>query len=158
LYARTNSKLVLAAVGFAQVIPVVLLFVPAGTIVDRLDRRALATAAATTTGVIGLGLAPPGALAAPGSLYPRPRGAEGCVTAIHAPAVASLMPMIIARDQLVRANRISSSLSELASIVGPALAGGALALVSASWVYAALAITGLSAGALYRSLPRPRPL
>jgi len=158
LYERTSSKLVLAAVGFAQVIPVVLLFVPAGTLVDRSDRRALATVAATTTGTIGVGLALASALGAPVALYFVLLLAQGCATSIHAPAVASLMPMIIARDQLVRANRISSSLSELASIVGPALAGLALTFVAPAWVYGALAITGLAAGALYRSLPRPRAI
>jgi MFS family permease len=156
IYERTSSKLLLAAVGLAQVIPVVLLFVPAGTLVDRGDRRELATIAATTTGLIGLGLAVASALGAHVALYFVLLFAQGCVTAIHAPAVASLMPMIIARDQLVRANRISASLSELASIVGPALAGLALTFVAAAWVYGALAITGLAAGALYRSLPKPR--
>jgi MFS family permease len=156
LYERTSSKLVLAAVGFAQVVPVVLLFVPAGTLVDRSDRRALATIAATATGMIGLGLALTSSLGAPIALYFVFLLAQGCVTVIHAPAVASLVPLIIARDQLTRANRISASLQELASIVGPGLAGLALKFVAASWVYAALAVTGLAAGALYRSLPKPR--
>jgi MFS family permease len=156
LYARTNSKLVLSAVGFAQVIPVVVLFVPAGTLVDRSDRRALATAAAVTTGLIGLGLALASALGAPIALYFLLLAAQGCATVIHAPAVASLVPLIIARDQLTRANRISASLQELAAIVGPAIAGLALKFVSASWIYAMLAVTGLSAGALYRALPKPR--
>ena len=156
IYERTSSKLMLAAVGLAQVVPVVLLFVPAGTLVDRSDRRALATAAATTTGVIGLGLALVSALQTHVASYFVLLFAQGCVTAIHAPAVASLLPLIIARDQLTRTNRISSSLQELATIIGPMLAGFALTFVAAWWIYAALAITGLSAGALYRSLPRPR--
>lgn len=156
LYARTGNKLVIAMVGFAQVIPVAVLFVPAGTLVDRSDRRALATAAATMTGLIGLGLALASALGAPIALYFLLLLAQGCATVIHAPAVSSLVPLIIARDQLARTNRISASLQELAAIIGPALAGLALKFVAASWVYAALAITGLAAGVLYRSLPRPR--
>src|SRR5579862_5474867 len=44
LYARTHSKLVLSGVGLVQVIPVVALFVPAGALVDRSDRRTLTTA------------------------------------------------------------------------------------------------------------------
>lgn len=156
LYERTHSTLVLAAVGAAQVIPVVALFVPAGTIVDRSDRRAIATAAATATGLIGLGLAAMSALGAPVALYLVLLLAQGCVTAIHAPAVASLLPLIIAREHLTRANRISSSVQELAQIIGPALAGLALKFVAASWVYSAIALSGLCSGALYRSLPRPR--
>jgi MFS family permease len=156
LHERTGSNLVLAAVGVAQVIPVALLFVPAGAVVDRSDRRQLATLAATTNGLIGLGLALASVLGAQVGLYFALLFAQGVVTAIHAPAVASLVPMIIARDQLVRANRISASLQELAAVVGPALAGVALTFVAAAWVYSALAVTGLAAGALYRSLPRPR--
>jgi predicted MFS family arabinose efflux permease len=156
LYARTGSKLVLSAVGLAQVIPVVALFVPAGTLVDRSDRRALATAAAVTTGVIGVMLALASGLDAPVELYFLLLFVQGVATAVHAPAVASLIPLIIARDQLARANRISASLQELAAIVGPMLAGLALDFVSPSRVYAVLAVTGLLAGALYRSLPRPR--
>ncbi|HEU4733332.1 MAG TPA: MFS transporter [Kofleriaceae bacterium] len=156
LYERTHSKLVLSGVGLAQVIPVVALFVPAGTLVDRSDRRALATAAAMATGLIGLALALASGLGAPVGLYFVLLLAQGVVTSIHAPAVASLLPLIIARDQLARANRISASLQELAAIIGPFLAGAALNFVAASRVYAALAVTGLLAGVLYRSLPRPR--
>jgi MFS family permease len=166
LYDRTKSKLVLAAVGAAQVVPVVLLFVPSGTLVDRSDRRALATLAATTTGVVGLGLALVSALTPaeavraldplPVSLYLALLVMQGCATSIHAPAVSSLLPLIIPRDQLTRTNRISSSWQELAAIIGPAMAGLALKFVAAAWVYAALAVTGITAGALYRSLPKPR--
>jgi MFS family permease len=156
LYERTGSKLALAAVGVAQVAPVVLLFVPAGTLVDRSDRRALATIAALATGLIGLGLALISASGAPIALYFGLLLAQGCATVIHAPAVASLVPLIIARGELTRANRISASLQELSAIIGPALAGLALTFVDASWVYAALAVTGIAAAVLYRSLPRPR--
>ncbi|HSS01572.1 MAG TPA: MFS transporter [Kofleriaceae bacterium] len=156
LYERTGTTLVFSAVGLALVLPVVLLFVPAGTLVDRSDRRTLATIAAASAGLIGLGLALASALGASIATYFVLLVAQGCLTAVHAPAVASLMPMIIAREHLVRANRISASLSELAAVVGPALAGLALKFVSPAWIYATLAVTGLAAGALYRSLPRPR--
>jgi MFS family permease len=135
-----------------------LLFVPAGTLVDRSDRRALATAAAMITGVIGLGLALVSALHGHLALYFVLLFAQGCMTVIHAPAVSSLLPLIIARDQLTRTNRISASLQELAAIGGPGLAGVALTFVDARWVYGALAITGLAAGVLYRSLPRARAI
>jgi MFS family permease len=156
LYERTSSKLMLAAVGLAQVVPVALLFVPTGTLVDRSDRRALSAVAAAATGVIGVALALLSGLGAPIALYFVLLLGQGCATAIHAPAVASLIPLTISRGELTRANRISASLSELSAIIGPAIAGLALKFVAASWVYAAIAITGLGAGALYRSLPTPR--
>jgi MFS family permease len=158
LYNRTDSTLALAGVGFAQVIPVVLLFVPAGALVDRSDRRMLATAAAGMTGLVGLGLAAASAYGAPIWLYFLLLAVQGCATAIHAPAVSSLIPLIIARDELQRTNRISASFQELAAIIGPALAGVALNVVAASWIYAAIALTGLAAGVLYAVLPRPRAI
>src|SRR5258707_10504604 len=42
LYQRTNSPLVLGGVGLAQVVPVILLFLPAGYVVDRYNRKYIA--------------------------------------------------------------------------------------------------------------------
>jgi MFS family permease len=156
LYDRTGSKLVLAAVGLVQVIPVVLLFVPVGTLVDRSDRRTLTTAAAALAGLVGLLLATASALDAPVAVYLALLLGYGCITAVHAPASVSLIPLIIPREDLIRTNRISSSLQELAAITGPALAGLALAVFVPAVVYAFIAVTGLASAALYRSLPKPR--
>ncbi len=156
LYERTGSKLVLAAVGAVQVLPVVLLFVPIGAIVDRSDRRTLTSIAAAMSGVVGLGLALASLLAAPVSVYLALLLVFGCITAVHSPASVSLIPLIVSREELIRTNRISSSLQELAAISGPALAGLALTFAPASAVYAAVAVTGLAAAVLYRALPKPR--
>ena len=158
LYARTGDPLVLAGVGLVQVIPVVLLFVPSGALVDRADRRQLATAAATLTGVIGIGLAVASALHAPVAVYLGLLLLLGGCTSIHAPSASSLLPMIIAREELPRANRILSSFSEISQISGPTLAGLSLAAFDAQWVYAFVAITGITSGILYRSLPAPRAI
>lgn len=156
LYDRTDSKLVLAAVGLVQVIPVVLLFVPVGAFVDRSDRRMLTSACAAFAGVIGLAFAVVSALGAPVPVYLALLLGWGCITAVHAPASVSLIPLIIRREDLERTNRISSSLQELASITGPALAGIMLDVFVPAVVYAIIAVTGLAAAVLYRSLPKPR--
>src|SRR5690606_23480127 len=75
---------------------------------------------------------------------------------VHAPSSASLIPLVIAREELIRTNRITATLQELAAITAPALAGLALYAVSPTAAYAAIAVTGLASAALYRSLPRPR--
>lgn len=158
LYDRTHSKLVLAAVGVMQVAPVVALFVHVGALVDRVDRRRLTTLAAALNGAIGLAFASASFLGAPVAVYLALLLVYGCVNAVHAPASASLVPMIITRSDLVRTNQVSSSMQALAAIVGPALAGLALAAVAPSVVYAAIAVTGLASASLYRSLPEPRAL
>ncbi len=156
LYGDTANFLVLAGVGFVQVLPVILLFVPAGTLVDRSDRRLLATAAVATTGAIGIGLAIVSATHAPVIAFYALLFVQGCVNVIHAPASSSLIPLILPRDQLGRANRISSSLQELSAIIGPALAGLALIWVAPQWIYAFVAITGVASAVMYRSLPEAR--
>ncbi len=155
LYERTRDPLVLAGVGLVQVLPVVLLFVPSGNLVDRADRRRLSTAAAAGAGGVGIGLAAASALAAPVWVYLALLLVLGGCTSVHAPAASALLPMIAPRESLPRTNRILSSFSELSQIGGPSLAGLALAVVAPHWVYAFVAVTGLLSAALYRSLPPP---
>jgi MFS family permease len=157
LYDRTHDKRVLAGVGLVQVIPVVVLFVWSGALVDRSDRRLLATIAATATGAIGVALALASASGSHPMVYFAILLVQGCVTSVHAPASSSLIPLIIERGALERTNRIGSSLQELAAIAGPALAGLALIVVEPAWIYAFVAVTGLASAAMYRSLPAPRP-
>lgn len=156
LYQRTDSTLVIAGIGLVQVIPVALLFVPAGALVDRSDRRTLTAIAATGTGLVGIGLALASYFEAPVPVYFALLIALGCMTVIHAPASSSLIPLIIPREELVRTNRINASLQETASIGGPALAGLGLLFFQYFAIYAVVAVTGLAAGALYRTLPPPR--
>ena len=158
LYLRTGDTLVIAGVGFVQMIPVVLLFVPAGTLVDRSDRRRITTICALLTGGIGLGLALASSLTAPVWAYDALLMAQGAVTVVHAPASGSLIPMILPRGELVRANRLGSTLQELAAILGPALAGLALVVLAPRWVYGVVAVTGFASAALFRSLPAPRAI
>ena len=156
LYERTHSKLVISGVGAVQLVPVIVMFVPSGALVDRSDRRLLTTLAATGTGLVGLGLAIASFTGAPVAVYFGLLFVQGCTTVIHAPASSSLIPLIVPRGELERTNRISSSFQETAAIGGPALAGLALLAVAPGFVYAAVAVTGLASGTLYRSLPRPR--
>jgi MFS family permease len=156
LYARTHDKLVIAGIGFVQVLPVILLFIPSGRLIDRSDRRTLTTVAAMLTGGVGIGLALASALVAPVAVFYALLFVQGCVASVHNPAAASLIPLIIERGDLMRTNRISASLQELAAIIGPALAGLALLAVVPAAVYGFIAITGLAAAAMYRSLPKPR--
>ncbi len=156
LYGDTTNFLVVAGVGFVQVLPVILLFVPAGTWVDRSDRRQLATAAVAMTGFIGVGLAIASATGANVLAFYALLFLQGCVNVVHAPASASLIPLILPREDLGRANRITSSLQELAAIIGPALAGLALIWLAPTWVYAFVAVTGIASAIMYRGLPPAR--
>lgn len=156
LYERTHSKVVLALVGAVQVIPVIALFVPAGGLVDRSDRRTLTAVAAFATGLIGVGLAVASAIEAPVAAYLVLLLVQGCMTAIHAPASSSLIPLILPRGELERTNRVGTSVQETAQIGAPALVGLALVVLEPAAVYAFVALTGLASSACYRGLPAPR--
>ena len=156
LYARTHDNAVIMFVGLVQVLPVIALFVPAGALIDRSDRRRLATACAIATGVIGLLLAAASAVDAPLPAYFAILLALGVVTSVHSPAASSLIPLVLPREELERANRVASSLGEVASVAAPAIAGALLLAVSYAWVYAGVAVSALCSAAMYTSLPPPR--
>ncbi len=159
LNTRTNGDtLVVAGVGVAQLIPVIALFVPAGRLVDRGDRRTLTSMAAMLMGLVGIGLAVASATHAPLAVYFALLLLSGCITTVHAPASLSLIPLIIPREDLERTTRATATLQELAAITGPALAGLAMKWISPAGVYAAVAITALLSSTLYRSLPKPRAI
>jgi MFS family permease len=157
LYDRTGSPLTLGLVGLVQVIPVVLMFAPAGWLVDHRDRRALTTLSAAGIAVVGLGLAVASFVAAPIAVYYGFLFVLGCATAVHSPASASLIATLIPREELARANAVLSSAYELAAILGPGAAGVLLWAVDASAVYAVVGATGVVSATLYRTLPRPPP-
>src|SRR5262249_44415196 len=56
IYDRTKSKLALAMVGLVQIIPVVGLFMPAGHIIDRIDRRKILMVALVAAMLCSAGL------------------------------------------------------------------------------------------------------
>lgn len=160
LWELTHDKWVLASVGVMQVLPVLLLFSRAGWLADQLDRRKLASTAGFAMGMVGVGLAIASALQAPVAVYLALLFVQGCVVAVHAPATSSLLPNIAPRDVLPKANRMQASLSELALIVGPTLAGLALLVFEPWCVFAITGVTGTVSAFLYFSVghvpPPPR--
>ncbi len=157
LYARTDDTLVVAGVGAMQVIPVIALFLPAGLLVDRVNRRTLASLAALGTGTVGLTLALASLLGAPIWVYFVLLLLQGSVIAIHAPSTSAILANLGPRSLLPRANRTLSSVSETAQITAPACAGLALTLVEPGFVYAAVALTAVVSASFYRSLPSMAP-
>ena len=155
LYERTQSTLVSRRSASRRSIPVVLLFVPAGTLVDRSDRRALADAAATTTGLDRGRASRQRVRSAPGRAVPRAAARAGLRDVDPRAGGRSLFPLIIAREQLRAPTGSARACRSSRRSSGPALAGLALKFVDRLVGLRVVAVTGL-AGALYRSLPRPR--
>lgn len=141
LYERTGSAFALGMVGLVQVIPVVLLALPAGHVADRYNRKKIAVGAylAVSAGAFGLTIlsASEGALVL---IY-------GCLTflgvarAFQTPATSSLISQVVPPEIFGNAVTWESSAWQASSIIGPAMGGLLIALLDrATPVYAVTSV------------------
>ena len=136
LYQRTNSSLVLGLVGLAQIIPIVLFTLPAGSLVDRMNRRTLILMA-TSVQIFIFIAAGWSSLHAQTFWFARlaphsPRWAgdphvpimysvlfiNGLCRSINQPAKATILPMLVPARLLSNAITWNSSLFEVTNVVG----------------------------------------
>ncbi len=127
VYRATGEALDLAWLGLAQFLPVLLLFLPAGQVADRVDRRRVLALAWLAQGVVCLlfwlrvdvldtptvvllGLA------------------MGTVRAFANPAGQALLSSLVPVEFLPRALATSASQWQLMTILGPSVGGGLIAL------------------------------
>lgn len=128
LYDRTNNAWSIAFVGVFELIPVLALFIPAGWVIDRVARRHIAMAAQFLASAAGFGLAAVAITHGPLWVIYALLVLLGTARAFGAPAVASMLPQLLEREQFVHANAWLSTAFELASITGPAIGGFLIAL------------------------------
>jgi len=123
IYERTHSALALGYIGLVQLLPVVLLVLPAGHIVDTRDRRKVLMLAQWAN-----------ALATAGLVYTSVTGGPvwqmyvcllivGLGRAFHSPANAALLPEVVSEANFTNAVTWGSINFQAASILGPALGG-----------------------------------
>ena len=162
MYDRTGSAMALGFIGLAQFVPALLLFLPAGELADRFDRRKVMIASFVLWGAAssGLAFAAIGGSGAGWLYFWASISTVGHV--INRPARDALLPQLVPAHVFPNAVVWSSSLYQLASISGPALAGMLIALYGgASIVYgmnAVLTVTALFLAARIPERPmRPAP-
>ncbi len=156
LYERTGSALALGIVGLVQIVPVVVLALPVGHLVDRRNRRDVALAAETAWAGCALALAVASAAQAPVWITYVVLFAGGVVQSFASPASTSLMAQIVPREHFTNANAWRSSSFQLSATLGPAAAGALIALAhDVTWVYALDAAFSLTCAALLLSVARP---
>lgn len=149
---------IVLAMGFA---PAIVLGPVTGAIADHFSRRRimlLCQSALFAVTVLLAGLAFAGAL--PMGLLILLSLISGVLVAVDMPAQTSLIPALVSADQLRRAIALMSLLGNVASIVGPLLAGLALAVAPAAWVFLANGITYAIVVILIARIPlppQPRP-
>lgn len=145
LYNRTNSALVLGIVGLVQVLPVLVFALFAGHVADRYDRKTVIIAAQSIIAVASLGLTTlsyeRGSLAA---IY-------GCLVLVGigstfgGPSSRALIADVVPEEAFENSATWSSSSTQLAAVVGPALGGGIIALFGgATLVYVLTALAAVT--------------
>lgn len=157
VYERTESTLALALVGFVQIVPVIGLFLPAGHVIDRVSRRMILMLALGSGALWSAGLAwCSQAQVAVGWMYAFLL-MMGVARTFIQPARAAFLPQIVPRETFSNAVTWNSSAFQLTTVIGPALAGGAIAwLGSPAAVYllaAVLALVNCGCLAMIRARP-----
>ena len=140
VYDLTRDPLALAYVGLAQFLPMLCLLLPAGDLIDRFNRKAILASSwavgALCSGALWWlsGLTTAGVAGVTGVyavlvLF-------GCSRAFSGPALQSLLPQVVPREQLAAAIAANSMLMRAASIGGPLLGGVLYALGGGRLIYA----------------------
>ncbi len=136
IYERTGSAFAIGLMGLVQVAPVILLALPAGHTADRVNRKHMVIAMQLLLALCGLGLAwisfTQGSLV----LFYFILLLTGIGAAFHGPASSTLVPATVEPEHYGSAATWSSSLGQIASMLGPALGGWLIALFAgAGYVY-----------------------
>lgn len=127
LYERTGSKLALGLVGLVEVVPLVLLSVPAGLAADRFPRAGLAIVSHVVMSAVCVGLALVTWSHAPVWCYYVLLAIKGAAMAFRAASVGTLVPLLVPPSDFANVNAWLSSTFQLAAMTGPPAAGLLLA-------------------------------
>lgn len=125
VYDMTRDPMSLAYVGLAQFIPMVLLLMPAGDLIDRFDRK-LILGLSWAVGALCSGLLAWltfGGADSPLGIY-AVLVLFGCSRAFSSPALQSLLPQIVPRERLAPAIAANVMIMRSATILGPLVGGG----------------------------------
>lgn len=168
VYEITHRPLDLGLTGLAQFLPGVVLFLVAGQITDRVNRKYLLTMCyagfALSSALLLVTALKVEYLHRAGSVAPifAILGLVGAVRSFSMPASRALLPQLVPEEQFQSAVAWNSSIFQFATILGPAMGGLLYALFRGP---AAVYATALSAGTIamlttvrinVQSAPRPR--
>lgn len=130
LYETTGSKLALGILGLSEVIPAILLALPAGVKVDSSPKRSLILKCLFAYVVITIAFA----LVTSGSMFVADNtdkvyliyilvGFTGLVRAYISPSLSAILAQIVRPEDLVKAASLNSMSWLVAAVVGPLIAG-----------------------------------
>lgn len=162
VYDLTGSSLSVGLVGLSALVPLVVLGLYGGSLVDAHDRRRVALIASTALWVVALATAAQ-AWAEVGSVHLLYAlvAMQSAAFAIGNPARSAIIPQLVRRELLPAANALQTVSYSVAFTLGPLLAGVLVARYGYGVAYTVDAVTYLAAlWAVYRlpSLPPEGPV
>lgn len=144
----------------ASMIPMVTLIIVGGGIADRFRRDAMLRVTNTLSGLAQAGMAACVFTARPVVFFVVLAFVNGTIQAFARPALNGIIPQIVDRASMQRANSILASTRNAASIIGPSVAGILVATAGGGWALALDALSFMLAAAcmLLVNLPgKPKP-
>ena len=154
-----DSATALGQVLAARTIPTVIFLLGGGVIADRFPRRVVLQFSNVGAGLIQGALA---LLVITGAaelwMLIVLSAFQGVVSAVAFPAMSSIMPQLVPRDQLQQANALQSLIRGGLNVLGPTIGALLVVTVGAGWALMADALTWLVAAAMLlgvRIPPRP---
>jgi MFS family permease len=137
VYVLTGSTLAIAVLTIVQLVPILVFSLGAGTVADAVDRRRLLLitqigSMASSAALVALVLTPAPSLAA---LFVVAFVAAG-LSSIDQPARSSVVPRLVPPERLPAAIALGQLNFQIASVVGPAVAGLLIASIGLAGAYA----------------------
>jgi MFS family permease len=158
LYERTGDPWALGLVGLAEIVPVVLLMLPAGHVADRFPRRNIAMLGYGLLCLAALGLALVSWMQAPVAAVYAMLVIVGAARALAAPSLDSMLPQLVQPHQLIAAQSWMHSSGSLSAIYGLAIGGVLLQVLGAAhWAYLVAAVLSLVYVGVLGTLPAIQP-
>ena len=158
IFERTGDPFDLGLMGLARALPVIALTLPAGTLVDRGNRRIILSVTQVGFGLVALALAAASFSHAPIWVFFLLLVVSGCVRSFNAPSRGAMLPSLLPPARFENAIAWQSGFFQFAAVVGPMVAGTVLHHLHAAWVvYVITAVLCIGAGIAALFL-KPRPV
>jgi MFS family permease len=157
IYDRTHAAMALGYIGLARALPVIVLALPAGHVIDLVrSRKRILAATQSGFAVMACLFAAASRLHWPVGVFYLLTVLTGCTRTFNGPCRQALLPQIVPEGQFQNAVTWNSGVSQFSATGGPLLAGVMIAFFGGAWpVYLATA-AGCAVFALSAARMSPR--
>ena len=145
LVSPEQKGIALGLVGLVRVVPIIIFSLISGVVADALDRRKLMLITQTAMTIVAVALAAItfGGLNVVWPIYVL-AALSSAAGSFDGPARQSFIPNLVPRGHLPNAISLNTIMFQAAAVLGPSLAGIAIASLGVAWVYAFNAVSFLA--------------